>query len=702
MQINRVNLPVSSRISKQQAGSKKNNINNRNTLIETNNTAQSGKTPSFKSLDGFCLGVANAIENGGLVVSFTLQDMLGTNLPRPVMGLMRNRNENGGEKNISFALKELVREMLTGPSMFLIPMGMLAVGEKLFGKTINIPTRQLRAFGEIHAQNADIQSKKEFYEKTFEQIFRNSNFKKDEAIKKAKEYAEELSIDRKEIYQNALKRTIQSLEFEEKIATETAGNAAEKLIKKNDIIGKLSEDFVRSVKSHADDAVHTDFTKAVLSDNSSASFKEIVNNMMNYADEVIEKTKGKSSEVINQVASKKIMKRVATNTIMYAAVLAFLTLIPKLYNKAEGEGNSGLKGLMKEETLNDKSLETLNTKTSQPTETSKASEISKNTPNTKTSQNTDKSNPSFGSTSGMQKLSSVVTQDIGIGKFFRGFEFEGCNVSFPMLLGIMGLGILLPRTLQAKDDYDREEILRRDLVTCAAMCFGEKTLQKAFSKVNEVNSGLVLATKSKDYNNKNFFQRLFEYIRPIKGVNVMSTEQIVAKYSDIDSYKDKIFGFCEFIDKQGGQLNKILGGNIDDKAPSLLMELLDTYGDKTSIKDASNANIIETLRNACKDTKGQKKVQKLTDRFNGKENAWVQRAKKLNARFTTLSVCLLVPVFLGFMLPAINERATKKRIREEEKNKTTKIATTPIEAKPVQQKLLKETEPSKIFKGFQA
>lgn len=663
MQINRVNLPVSSRISKQQVGSKKNNINNRNTLITANNAIKNNQTPSFKGIDNFCLFIANAIENGGLVVSFTLQDMLGTNLPRPIMGLMRNKNENGGEKNVSFALKELVREMLTGPSMFLIPMGMLAVGEKLFGKTIDIPTRQLRAFGEIHAQNAGIQSKEEFYQKTFERLFKKSNFEGKDAVDKAKEFAS-------------------------KLQTQEAQKANKKQIQET--IGQLADDFTNIVKSHADDAAHTDFTKAILSDNSSASFKEIVNNMMDYANEVIEKTKGKSSEVINQVASKKIMKRVATNTIMYAAVLAFLTLIPKLYNKAEGEGNSGLKGLMKEETLNDKSLET------------KTSQAPQNEKNTQNIQNSDKSNPSFGSTSGMQKLSAVVTQDSGIGKFFRGFEFEGCNVSFPMLLGIMGLGILLPRTLQAKDDYDREEILRRDLVTCAAMCFGEKTLQKAFSKINEANSGLVLATKSKDYKNKNILQRLYEYLRPIKGINVMSTEQIIAKYSDLDSYKDKIFGFCEFIDGQGGQLNKIFGGNIDDKAPSVLKQLLDTYGDKTSIKDASNAKIIETLRNACKDTNGQQKVQELTNCFKDKENALVKRAKKFNARFTTLSVCLLVPAFLGFLLPAINERATKKRIREEEKNKTAKLATTPIEAKPVQQKLLKGTEHSKIFKGFQA
>ena len=44
---------------------------------------------------------------------------------------------------------------------------------------------------------------------------------------------------------------------------------------------------------------------------------------------------------------------------------------------------------------------------------------------------------------------------------------------------------------------------------------------------------------------------------------------------------------------------------------------------------------------------------------------------------SALSTLVLVPVFLGFMLPAINERATKKRIKEEQEasNLIEKIST---------------------------
>ena len=47
--------------------------------------------------------------------------------------------------------------------------------------------------------------------------------------------------------------------------------------------------------------------------------------------------------------NNRIVGRVALNFLMYGLVIGFLQIIPKLYNKAEGKGNAGLKGLVKEE-----------------------------------------------------------------------------------------------------------------------------------------------------------------------------------------------------------------------------------------------------------------------------------------------------------------------------------------------------------------
>lgn len=591
-----------------------------------NNNINNKQNNSFKGIgsgiDALSLGVANAIENGGLAVSFTLQDMLGTNLPRPIMGLKRNSKENKGEKNFKFAAKELVREMTTGPSMFIIPGIILTVGKKIFGKTTEVPMKFIKSFGDIHAANPLNEAgraigKQDFYKNAFAEMIKNAK--------------EETTISKETM------RT--ASDFAKRLADGIKDKATSK-----DTINKLTDEFIEITKSHAKDSAHTDFTKAAISKTTAAPFKETVSHMISYADDIVEKAKtqdaGKITEFVKKLSNQKVIGRLATNVIMYAAVMTFLQVIPKLYNKAEGKGNAGLKGLKTEETTNNKAEST-------------ASE-------TKTQDKTavNKSNPSFGSSA--QFVEKLTGKGL-VGKIAQGIEFDGPNVSFPLLLGIMGFGILLPRVRQSKDKYDKEEILRRDLVTCATMCFAEKELRKGFSKLNETKSGLVLAAKGQGFKDKNIAKRLFDYLRPIKGVQVLSTEQIVSKYSGIDKYKDGIKGFCEFIEGQGGNLGKVF--SLTDDAKNIVQNLLSKEG--KDIATADNSVIKETLAKAI----DSEDVKKLTDLFKDKNNAWVKKAKTLNARFTALSVLVLVPAFLGFFLPWINEKATKKRINEENANK---------------------------------
>ncbi len=591
-----------------------------------NNNINNKQINSFKGIgsgiDALSLGVANAIENGGLAVSFTLQDMLGTNLPRPIMGLKRNSKENKGEKNVKFAAKELVREMTTGPSMFIIPGVILAAGKKIFGKTTEVPMKFIKSFGDIHAANPLNEAgraigKQDFYKNAFAEMIKNAK--------------EETTISKETM------RT--ASDFAKRLADGIKDKTTSK-----DTINKLTDEFIEITKSHAKDAAHTDFTKAAISKTTAAPFKETVSHMMSYADDIVEKAKtqdaSKITEFVKKLSNQKVIGRLAANVIMYAAVMTFLQVIPKLYNKAEGKGNAGLKGLKTEETTNNKAESTATqTKTQEKTAVNK-------------------SNPSFGSSA--QFVEKLTGKGL-VGKIAQGIEFEGPNVSFPLLLGIMGFGILLPRVRQSKDKYDKEEILRRDLVTCATMCFAEKELRKGFSKLNETKSGLVLAAKDKGFKDKNIAKRLFDYLRPIKGVRVLSTEQIVSKYSGIDKYKDGIKGFCEFIEGQGGNLGKVF--SLTDDAKNIVQNLLSKEG--KDIATANNSAIKETLTKAI----DSEDVKKLTDLFKDKNNAWVKKAKTLNARFTALSVLVLVPAFLGFFLPWINEKATKKRINEENANK---------------------------------
>ncbi len=606
MQVSQVN----SNIPKVNNGRISRNINNKN--------------QSFKGIgvavDKFALGVANAIENGGLVLSFTLQDMLGTNIPRPVMGLLRNKKENKGKTNIRFAAKEFVREILTGPSMFIIPAIMLSVAKKFVGKTINVPMKVIKSLGDIHANQAlnnagGVINKQEFIQNAFATIIKNAKNEpniSETTIEKANELAKLLT---EQVNKNGTKEAIK----------------------------QISEEFINISKKYAKDAAHTNFTTVKLSDNTSVPVKDAINFITSYADDVVEKVRTSNTqnieELIKNITNKKVISRFAMNTIMFAAVMTFLQVIPKLYNKAEGKENAGLKGLMKEETLNDSSLNDIKPKEN-------------------------KTSPSFGSAA---SFANKLTSSGLFGKIVQGAEFEGINVSFPLLLSVMGFGIILPRTVQAKDKYDREEILRRDVTTCAVMCFAEKALRKWFSKFNETKSGLVLAAKETGFKTQGLLKRLFDYSRPIKGVKLLSSDQIVSNYSGIDNYKDGIKGFCDFISEQGGDLRKVF--SLTEESKLLVESVLQKEG--ASLSSANNNTITSILEKA----KNSDEVKQLIKLFEDKNNPWVTKARTLNARFTALSVIVLVPVLLGFFLPWFNEKTTKRKFTEEHsvKNNDTNI-----------------------------
>ena len=662
MRINQITTDIPKNQTKQRLENNNLNINN-NISIKNE--------PTFKGgLDSFCLGVADLIENGGLAISFTLQDMLGTNLPRPIMGLMRNKKENKGEKNFKFAAKELVREMLTGPSMFIIPIFMLEACKLIVGKTINVPMKVIKSLSEIHATEALTQegkaiSKQDFYKNAFTQIIKNAKTEtqaSEETIKTASDFAKCLIEKKKYGVQEA-----------EEITKETSKLAKYFRNRKQnkEVISSVVSAFTEISKKYAKDPAYVDFTKATISDTTKVPIRDAISYITSYADDVVVKAQkqdvGKINEFIKNITNKKVIGRFAMNAAMYAAIMAFLQIIPRLYNKAEGKSNAGLKGLMKEETLKDK---TLNETTAKKNEE-------------KTTQ--DKSNPSFGSAATITK--TLTNNKSILGKIAQTIEFEGYNVSFPLLLGIMGFGILIPRTLQAKDKYDREEILRRDLVTCAVMCFAEKELRKGFSKLNEIKSGLVLATKDKGFEQKTIFKKVFDYLRPIKGVQVLSSEQIMSKYRNLDNYKDGIKGFCEFIDGQGGNLSKVF--SITDEAKNIVQNILSKEG--KDIATADNKTIKEALSKAI----DSEEVRKLTNLFKDEKNPWVIKAKTLNARFTALSVLVLVPVFLGFMLPWINEKTTKKKFAEDHKTKD-KISNMQMDS----QYFLKNNS-SKIFRDIE-
>ena len=241
-------------------------------------------------------------------------------------------------------------------------------------------------------------------------------------------------------------------------------------------------------------------------------------------------------------------------------------------------------------------------------------------------------------------------------KFSDAIEFDSINMPFPILAAVMIFGVIIPRLVQAQDEYDREEIMRRDLISTVVITTAQPVINKSISKITEAKSGLALATKP-NFAAKTGLQKFLNYINPIGGVRVLNGDQIVSKYSKIDGYKNGIAGFCDFITENGGNLKKMFSykkGGTKELVERIVGKEIFEAGDNKAIRDG--------LAQAAE--KGTKEIAELYSKFADKNNPFVIKAKSLNSTFGFLSMFLLVPALLGFAIPKVNERITKKKFLE--------------------------------------
>ena len=264
--------------------------------------------------------------------------------------------------------------------------------------------------------------------------------------------------------------------------------------------------------------------------------------------------------------------------------------------------------------------------------------------------------PNFGS------ASSSATKILK-SKIAKNIEFDGLNMPFPILITAMLGGVLLPRLVQAQDKYDRSEILLRDITSEGVIVFGSAALSKAFAKHNEKKSGFALTSKPENFANRTLRQKMYDYFMPTSELSPFNSKQIIARYSELKNTKGGMTGFCDFIDTTGGNLNKLFSFKKETK------DILEEICGKETFNKADNKTIIDAIKNAAEKT--PEKLDQLYKHFEGKDNDFVKKAKAMNSAFGFFSMVVLVPVILGFGLPAINAKLTKKRYEKDHANTQT-------------------------------
>ena len=641
--------------------SNNNNNNNANKVTVNNNVLT--HDVSFGGTN-IIVDSMDFIAKGGYAAAFCIQDGLGFIIPRVGGGLIRGcekKDENGNpvldengkkvrEYNWALARKELVRELITGPSAFLIPWAALKGINKIASGN-NVKLNYIDGFNDVFtdyaAKNIDAvktgtAQKAEFYQGVFEKVL-------DESLNKQLSETEKLSNEEIKNYAREFANRQISIE---KINADKTLNKKARAQQIKELGGSVEDSFMR-LKKNKIGGIVDEMAVSIHSTNGkvkSGNISELVGSLANYFDDAVKNTKNalvnnadaKLADVIKSFTNRRMGTRVLTNLGLFGIVAAFYTQIPKLYN-AGLKDNPALKGTA-------------------------ADPLGKNgVQSRKSSVETQGKDVTFTGSSGiLEKVGKNVFNSDLAKKISDIFELNGPVIS-GTAMSVLLYGVCIPsRLFNAQGKYDYGEIAFRDGVSFTTLLFGAKALARIFSDFFTKYTGLALNMKNME--GRSILQKIKDYLNPGDSRHsVLSSKQLNSKYTNIEDYKGGVNGFIEFIEGSKGNIKKAL--THDKKVQECVDKILKEFNGK-SFADATVQEIKEALKTA--DKQKTKLISEFYKLFKS-ENGLLKAAKTCNSTFNFLSTFVLVPSMIIWLTQAckrMTEHRTAKDMAALYPNKT--------------------------------
>ena len=624
-----------------------NNINN----LPVQNKTDKNQSPSFRSgmtgmlnLSG---NIMQGIEDKGFLASFLIQDFGGMTLPRTAAGFLRDK-EHTGHYNIQEGTEVLGREGLTGPCMMAVAPICLWLAAKT-GRSTSINTQLIKRFGN---------SLREFVS--------NPNFDKN-LLNKPQDFKQEF-----------YKKNIRSM-LEDTLGKENCSNDSVEYILKQvnnmekipanvklDKFGaksKYKKQCMNNIVEHIDELKYTtsselDMLQKIklgsekLDSKKTFNIKDAIDGMVKYSDDAI--TANKHLNTLDELAADKLKnkslgKRMITNVLTMVATLGVLSVLPKLYARSNTAPGARTKEEQKVEEYNI------------------AFEGRK---------------PKQGL---LEKLGKLIDKNKSDFVSYE-LEYNGHNFTNTLMAGLSVFGLLTPRIMRAfsraqvdedgkKDLTEVYEIILRDLTSSLAVVFAVPMLTRACVTSYEKQSGFVLMHK--DRGQKSKLATSLDLLNPYSKAHVLTNSEINSLYNKIDS-KDKMLNFCKYIDKNGGDLQKIISKSEDSSA----IFNKNTF-ELSSIKSLSKADknkkiigVIEKLEGNNADA-AIKKLMKAAQ--NAKSNKITTFARGLTSVPGLLTTFFISPYLLGWFIPRLTyantRRIHEKQDREREAKQAEKLKT---------------------------
>ena len=600
-----------------------------------NNDKQEKQNLAFKSGLATVLNgsgaVMQGIENGGFLASFLIQDGIGMTVPRTCAGFLRDK-EMTGHYNVQEGLEVFGREGLTGPCMMAVAPLSLLIAAK-FGRSTSVNTQLIKRFGN---SLKEILSKPEF-DKT---LLKDANKFKSEFYKANIEKMLTETLGKENTTKESVDYIMKQIANMEKIP-------ADAKLKKFRGKAKYRSECMQNIIEHINNIKYSKsddlnmlqkvkFGNEKLDSIKNFQTKDAIDAMIKYTDDAIVANKHLDkldALEAESIKNKSLAKRMITNVAMMFSTLGVLSILPKIY--ARGETAPGARK-------------------TQDTEAGNAD-----------------NNVAFkgkGKPSLLERLGKLIGKN---NSDFASHELEynGHNFTNTLMAGLSIFGLLAPRGWHAyqraqkdengkKDLTELYEIFLRDLTSSLAVVFAVPMMTRAFVTSYEKNSGFVLMHKDR---NKNGFQTALDLMNPYTRTHVLSNAEITALYDKVNT-KDKMLNFCKYIDKNGGDLAKVISKSENVEAmfnPSTL----DLESLKGLKKAEKNKKIISFVEKFNKSDELIAKVMKSAGK--GRGNRIAQFARGLNSMPGLLTTFFISPYLLGWFIPRLTYKNTN-RIHEKQ------------------------------------
>lgn len=623
------------------SGSKNNSYSRKNTAANT----------SFTGVTDGLIKFWEGVDRGGLAASFTVQDMLGTNIPR-TWAARNVGKEYTGKNNWTAVLENGLREFLTGPSMFVVPGAVLYGSMRYAGKANGVPVQTIKDFGDIVSQNLDkidtssVEKFKEtFYRGVLDRAVNNFDAKK-QTVDVASYVSDILRMEK------APKKGLIN-----NIAGKSMPDSRE------EILQGIVNTFVRDKKANTKG--YPNFLTALITDAKDVKaaakheipIDDLIDRMGKFSDDfykTLQKSGSSLSEdFVKSFTNKRMGGRFATNIAMGIFTALAMWFIPRIYTIGKTNPET----------------DPVRQKASELKGGSKPAEQKEN--------NGEVSFSGGGISKLMSDLGEKVAPDTGskLSKLASNVESDWINVARPIFYVLITCFTLIPRVIEStKRDIESSKKnggpvqwdetinnLRRDVTTILTILFAMKGLGAVMAHRASKSSGIVLTNKILPDDAK-FFDKFKNFLSPDHGVQVLSKKQNTAQMSSFANMDELMRFFRDTEDKQGN-LHKLLHIDAkakDGEAPAFYNAAKKVFGDIIEKEDLK-ADDLEKVLSESAGKIDENDVNELLGILNDtKKNPLLKFGNKINAIFETVSLAI-VTAFLGFGLPKLNELLIKRK-----------------------------------------